>query len=75
LLAHAGGPTKGANINDIKIIREGDVTQRFDLEKYTITDGRTSLPDLNAGDTIIVEELPVDPADNKSQWIRQESGK
>ncbi|KTF15095.1 sugar ABC transporter substrate-binding protein [Pseudoalteromonas sp. H105] len=75
LLAHAGGPTKGANINDIKIIREGDVTQRFDLEKYTITDGRTALPDLNAGDTIIVEELPVDPSDNKSQWIRQESGK
>ena len=75
LLAHAGGPTKGANINDIKIIRDGDVTQRFDLEKYTITDGRTSLPDLNAGDTIIVEELPVDPADNKSQWIRQDSSK
>jgi protein involved in polysaccharide export with SLBB domain len=28
-----------------------------------------------AGDTVIVEELPVDPADNKSQWIRQESSK
>lgn len=75
LLAHAGGPTKGANINDIKIIRDGEETQRFDLEKYTITDGQTSLPDLHAGDTIIVEELPVDPADNKSQWIRQESSK
>jgi len=75
LLAHAGGPTKGANINDIKILRNGDVTQRFDLEKYTITDGETSLPNLVAGDTVIVEELPVDPADNKSQWIRQESSK
>ena len=75
LLAHAGGPTKGANINDIKILRNGDVTQRFDLEKYTITDGETPLPNLLAGDTVIVEELPVDPADNKSQWIRQESSK
>ena len=75
LLAHAGGPTKGANINDIKILRNGDVTQRFDLEKYTITDGETPLPNLVAGDTVIVEELPVDPADNKSQRIRQESSK
>ena len=75
LLAHAGGPTKGANINDIKILRNGDVTQRFDLEKYTITDGKTLLPNLVAGDTVIVEELPVDPSDNKSQWIRQESSK
>jgi len=75
LLAHAGGPTKGANINDIKILRNGDVTQRFDFEKYTITDGETPLPNLVAGDTVIVEELPVDPADNKSQWIRQESSK
>ncbi|MBB1385924.1 SLBB domain-containing protein [Pseudoalteromonas sp. SG45-5] len=75
LLAHAGGPTKGANINDIKILRNGDVTQRFDLEKYTITDGDTPLPNLVAGDTVIVEELPVDPSDNKSQWIRQESSK
>jgi protein involved in polysaccharide export with SLBB domain len=75
LLAHAGGPTKGANINDIKIVRNGDVTQRFDLEKYTITDGQTPLPTLLAGDTVIVEEIPVDPSDNKSQWIRQESSK
>ncbi|OUS69052.1 sugar ABC transporter substrate-binding protein [Pseudoalteromonas sp. A601] len=75
LLAHAGGPTKGANINDIKIVRNGDVTKRFDLEKYTISDGKIELPQLIAGDTVIVEELPVDPGDNKSQWIRQESSK
>ncbi|MBQ4863533.1 SLBB domain-containing protein [Pseudoalteromonas sp. MMG013] len=75
LLGHAGGPTKGANINDIKIVRNGEVTKRFDLEKYTISDGKTLLPSLQAGDTVIVEELPVDPADNKSQWIRQESSK
>ncbi|ALQ07890.1 sugar ABC transporter substrate-binding protein [Pseudoalteromonas sp. Bsw20308] len=75
LIAHAGGPTKSANINDIKILRNGDVTQRFDLEKYTITNGDTPLPNLVAGDTVIFEELPVDPSDNKSQWIRQESSK
>ncbi|WP_281546849.1 SLBB domain-containing protein [Pseudoalteromonas sp. PAR1] len=76
LLAHAGGPTKGANINDIKIVRNGEVTKRFDLEQYTISGAKKhALPSLQAGDTIIVEELPVDPSDNKSQWIRQESGK
>ncbi|BBN81657.1 sugar ABC transporter substrate-binding protein [Pseudoalteromonas sp. A25] len=75
LLAHAGGPTKGANINDIKIVREGEVTTRFDLEQFTIGAQDAQLPALTAGDTIIIEELPVDPADNKSQWIRQESSK
>ncbi|CAH9061922.1 hypothetical protein PSECIP111951_02588 [Pseudoalteromonas holothuriae] len=75
LLAHAGGPTKGANINDIKIVRKGEVTKRFDLEKFTVSAQSEQLPSLVAGDTIIVEELPVDPSDNKSQWIRQESSK
>ncbi|MBD1582154.1 SLBB domain-containing protein [Pseudoalteromonas sp. S16_S37] len=75
LLAHAGGPTKGANINDIKIVRQGEVTTRFDLELFTVGNQDEQLPQLVAGDTIIIEELPVDPADNKSQWIRQESSK
>ena len=41
LLAHAGGPTKGANINDIKIVRNGEVTKRFDLEQYTISGAKS----------------------------------
>jgi protein involved in polysaccharide export with SLBB domain len=73
LLAHAGGPTKGANLNEIKVIREGQDRISFDLEKYKNGTGTASLPMLIAGDTVIIEELPNDPSDNKSQWIRQES--
>ena len=74
LFAHAGGPTKGANVNDIKIIRKGKLVRKFSLDKYSNnTEGDYSLPQILAGDTIIVEELPHDPKDNKSQWIRQGS--
>lgn len=72
LLAHAGGPTKGANVNDIKVIREGEASFKFSLEEFAQLKGEyAKLPDIEAGDTIIVEELPQDPKDNKSQWVRQ----
>jgi len=72
LFSHAGGPTKAANLNDIKIVRDGQVTLRFSLDKYASSGGSDyPLPKLQAGDTIIVEELPHDPKDNKSQWVRQ----
>ncbi|TMO88468.1 SLBB domain-containing protein [Pseudoalteromonas spongiae] len=74
LFAHAGGPTKGANVNDIKIIRQGQLLQRFSLDEYANSDGDSyPLPIIIAGDTIIVEELPHDPKDNKSQWVRQDA--
>jgi protein involved in polysaccharide export with SLBB domain len=71
LLAHAGGPTKGANTNSIKVVRDGKVTQTFNLDDYVLGQNSAPLPDLSSGDTIIVEELPQDPSDNKSQWVRQ----
>ncbi|GEA10951.1 SLBB domain-containing protein [Alteromonas sp. KUL49] len=72
LLAHAGGPTKGANVNDIKVIREGEATFRFSLTSFAQLEGEyATLPEIIAGDTVIVEELPHDPKDNKSQWVRQ----
>lgn len=72
LFSHAGGPTKAANLNDIKIVRNGQVTMRFSLDKYASSEfDDYPLPQLKAGDTIIVEELPHDPKDNKSQWVRQ----
>lgn len=73
LLAHAGGPTKGANLNEIKVLRDGEEPISFDLEKFKNGSSPQSLPKLIAGDTIIVEELPNDPSDNKSQWVRQDS--
>lgn len=72
LLAHAGGPTKGANINNIKVIRSGKNVQVFSLEDFSALKGNfANLPTIKAGDTIFVEELPQDPKDNKSQWVRQ----
>jgi len=72
LFSHAGGPTKGGNVNDIKIIRDGQITRTFSFDKYANdTTNSYQLPDLQAGDTVIIEELPHDPRDNKSQWVRQ----
>ena len=74
LFAHAGGPTKGANVNDVKMRRKGKVTASFSLESYAnSSDGSYTLPEILSGDTVIVEELPHDPKDNKSQWIRQDA--
>ena len=69
LLAHAGGPTKGANINDIKIVRNGEITKRFDLEQYTINDsGKYALPNLLAGDTIIVELIILKVSSGRREY-------
>jgi len=74
LFSHAGGPTKGGNVNDIKIIRDGQITRTFSFDKYANDKTNTyQLPDIQAGDTVIIEELPHDPRDNKSQWVRQSS--
>ena len=73
LFAHAGGPTKSSNVNDIKIFRAGELLQRFSMEEYINSPNADyPLPSIEAGDTVIVEELPHDPKDNKSQWIRQD---
>lgn len=77
LLSHAGGPTKQANISQIKIIKGSapqntNNVQFFDLESFLNEGGDFSaLPKLAAGDTVIVDELPQDPTDNKASWIRQ----
>ena len=55
LLAHAGGPTKGANVNDIKVIREGVASFKFSLEEFAQLKGEyAKLPQIEAGDTLIV---------------------
>ena len=33
------------------------------------------LPVIKAGSTVMVQQLPQDPSDNKSQWVRQSSDK
>ncbi|OAN16821.1 sugar ABC transporter substrate-binding protein [Photobacterium jeanii] len=76
VLALAGGPTKEANITNIRLIKENRQAQEnvlyFDLDNF-ITEGGSfaALPRIAAGDTIVIDELPHDPTDNKSSWIRQ----
>lgn len=74
LLGHAGGPDQGANTREIKVVKNDAAgsTLTFDLDDYlAANDPGAPLPRVQAGDTIIIEQLPHDPKDNKSQWIRQ----
>ncbi|WP_413111323.1 SLBB domain-containing protein [Thaumasiovibrio sp. DFM-14] len=75
VLAHAGGPKQDANLANIRILHQGkgdNNLTRFNLESFINEGGDfTLLPMLFAGDTIIVDELPKDPTDNKASWTRQ----
>lgn len=72
LFAHAGGPDQHANLAEIEIVKEDGSKTVFDLDKFIKQGGAfASLPVLVAGDTVVVNELPWDPTDNKSSWVRQ----
>lgn len=74
ILAHAGGPTQDADMSQIRVIKTGE-SQRmpaFDLDQFITEGGDFSLlPQVGAGDTIIVSERPRDVIDNKARWLRQ----
>ncbi|MFT6984570.1 MAG: protein involved in polysaccharide export with SLBB domain, partial [Psychromonas sp.] len=76
LLAHVGGPTQRADTNNIEIVipqRSGKPqVYNFDLNAF-IKNGQPDheLPMIKAGSTIMVQDLPQDPSDNKAQWVRQ----
>ncbi len=80
LLAHVGGPMARADTNNIEIVipqNDGSTkVHNFDLNDF-IKKGLSdkALPVIKAGTTVLVQELPIDPSDNKSQWIRQASEK
>lgn len=78
LLAHVGGPTVRADTANIEVVTP-DANGRnqvytFDLDSFML-EGRSesTLPVIRAGATIRVRDLPLDPTDNKSQWVRQTS--
>lgn len=74
LLAHAGGPTAQADIANVQIVAPGGQPSVFDLGGFLREGGSLqSLPPIRAGYTIMVPDLPQDPSDNKSQWVRQAS--
>lgn len=80
LLAHVGGPTSVADTNNIELVipQANGATQsvQFDLNAF-IREGLSdkALPQISAGSTLMIHELPQDPSDNKSQWVRQAAQK
>jgi len=80
LLAHVGGPTSRADTANIDIIspdQHGTTRQyTFDLDSFIQAGSdESSLPMIRGGATIRIHDLPSDPSDNKSQWVRQSSEK
>jgi len=80
LLGHVGGPTPEADTDNIEIVVPQDSGRskiyNFNLNAF-LKNGDTDqeLPVIKAGSTIMVQQLPQDPSDNKSQWVRQASDK
>ncbi|KEQ13339.1 hypothetical protein GZ77_13040 [Endozoicomonas montiporae] len=78
MLSHSGGPTEKADIANVKIVSTGDdgkaISRVFNLQHFIDRGGNwSSLPSLQGGVTVIFPELPEDPSDNKSQWVRLSS--
>jgi len=74
LLADAGGPAVAADTANIKIVRKDKSkgSTIFDMEKFIQTGGDlSSIPEIGAGDTIIVPE-GAGLAGMKSQWLSQQ---
>lgn len=76
LLAHVGGPVARADTSNIEINyidKNGKAkASLFNLDAFLeqgLAD--SELPKISAGTTIRVHDLPQDPSDNKSQWVRQ----
>ena len=80
LLAHVGGPTSRADTANIEVMSPdltGEmVISNFNLDIF-IKNGvlDSELPEIRAGATVRVHDLPQDPTDNKSQWVRQSAEK
>ncbi|MDD1825521.1 SLBB domain-containing protein [Photobacterium sp. ZSDE20] len=73
LLAHVGGPTLRADTSKIEVVT-GRKLVVFNLDDF-IRNGapRDQMPQIRAGSIMRVHDLPQDPSDNKSQWVRQSS--
>ena len=74
ILAHAGGPTQDADMSQVRILKKNQAkrTEPFDLEYFISEGGDFSLlPEISAGDTIVINERPRDVIDNKARWLKQ----
>lgn len=82
LIAHAGGPLAAADTSHLQVLTASHVKGKrhiteaitFDLKHFLDHGGDIrEIPRVHAGDTVVVPELPKDPNDNRSQWVRQSS--
>lgn len=78
LIAISGAPKAEADTAHVQVLKTdkaGSVNGiPFNLKKFFDKGGNMSdMPVLAAGDTVVVPELPKDPNDNRSQWVRQSS--
>ena len=74
LLAHVGGPTLRADTSKIEVVEPDGKMLTFNLDEFILNGAPSSeLPVVRAGTIIRVHDLPQDPSDNKSQWVRQSS--
>ncbi|MYM58649.1 sugar ABC transporter substrate-binding protein [Vibrio sp. OCN044] len=74
LLAHVGGPTLRADTSKIEVVEPDGKMLTFNLDEFILNGAPSAeLPVVRAGTIIRVHDLPQDPSDNKSQWVRQSS--
>ncbi|MCG9699422.1 SLBB domain-containing protein [Vibrio natriegens] len=74
LLSHVGGPTLRADTSKIEVVAADNQLHIFDLDDFILKGAPNSeLPNISAGAMVRVHDLPQDPSDNKSQWVRQSS--
>ncbi len=74
ILAHAGGPTQDADMSQVRVLKKGQAKRAkpFDLDRFITEGGDFSLlPNVSAGDTIVISERPRDVIDNKARWLKQ----
>ena len=73
VLANAGGPTRFADTNEIRVLKANGGVENFDLLAYTESKGkRVAPPKLGPGDTIFVPEKQTD---DSSSWLKNSPDK
>lgn len=74
LLSHVGGPTLRADTSKIEVVTQAGRMEVFNLDEFILNGARPAeLPQISAGSIVRIHDLPQDPSDNKSQWVRQSS--
>jgi len=73
VLANAGGPTRYADTNEIRVLKASGGVENFDLLAYTESKGkRVATPKLGPGDTIFVPEKQQEEG---SSWLKNSPDK